>query len=115
MKKSLSERYLFRKLRVRTKIHGDSDRPRVSVYRSLKHIYAQIIDDVQGKTLAAATSNKKGAKASGIKAAQAVGQELAKKATAAGVKKVRFDRGGRAYHGRIKALAESLRQGGLEF
>ena len=104
-----------RRKRVRKSIVGTPERPRVSVYRSLKHIYAQIIDDSTGQTLAAASSlaleiaggNKDGAKA--------VGQALAEKAKEKDITKVCFDRGGRLYHGRIKALADAAREAGLEF
>jgi large subunit ribosomal protein L18 len=117
MIKIASERYKFRKLRVRSKIRNVSQNPRLSVYRSLKHIYAQIIDDVQGRTLVAASSRDKGLaeKASGIKAATLVGEALGKKAVQKGVTAVVFDRGGRPYHGQVKALAESARQAGLKF
>ncbi len=114
--KTSEERYTFRKLRVRSKIQGHGDVPRLSVYRSLKHIYAQIIDDVQGRTLAAASSREKEfTKVTGVKAATAVGQAVAKKAVQKGVQKVVFDRGARPYHGQIKALAESAREAGLKF
>ena len=111
-----SERYNFRKLRVRSKIRNVSQSPRLSVYRSLKHIYAQIIDDVQGKTLVAASSKDKTVtKGSGIKKAILVGEILGKKATQKGISAVVFDRGGRPYHGRVKALADGARQAGLKF
>ncbi len=110
------ERHEFRALRVRNNIRAISQYPRLSVYRSLKHIYAQVIDDVQGKTLAAATSKTKAAAGvSGIKAAQFVGEELAKRAVKSGVTQVVFDRGGRPYHGRVKALADAAREAGLKF
>ncbi|MBS1813768.1 MAG: 50S ribosomal protein L18 [Acidobacteria bacterium] len=105
--------------RVRAKVSGTAERPRLNVYRSLNHIYTQVIDDANGVTLASAsTIVKKGAdKTSGgnISAAQAVGKAIAEKAQAAGVKKVVFDRGGYLYHGRIKALADAAREAGLEF
>lgn len=114
--KSRVERYAFRKLRTRKKIFGTNERPRLSVYRSLKHIYAQLIDDLQGKTLAAASSKEKGfEKATGAKAAVLVGQALAKRATGKGIKKAVFDRGARPYMGQVKALGDGARQGGLEF
>jgi len=96
------------------KIIGSSERPRLSVYRSLNHIYAQIIDDLAGKTLAAASSLKikKGKKA---EKAEAVGAQIAKLAKEKGVKKVVFDRGEFLYHGRIKKLADAARKEGLEF
>ncbi len=106
----------FRKVRIRRVINGVPGRPRLSVFRSLKHIYAQIIDDVQGQTLAQASSREKAAGAvSGVKAATTVGELLAKRAVDKGVSQVVFDRGGRPYHGQVKALAESARQAGLKF
>jgi large subunit ribosomal protein L18 len=105
--------------RIRAKLSGTAERPRLNVYRSLNHIYTQIIDDANGVTLASAsTVAKKGAEqAAGgnIGAAQAVGKLIAERAQAAGVKKVVFDRGGYLYHGRIKALADAAREAGLEF
>lgn len=113
----LSKRgYNFRKIRTRSKIYGTTEKPRLSVYRSLKHIYAQVIDDSAGKTLLAVGSNMKNfVRSSGAETAGKVGELLAKAALAKGVKKVVFDRGGRLYHGRIKALAEAARAGGLKF
>ncbi|MGI9953023.1 50S ribosomal protein L18 [Moorellaceae bacterium AZ2] len=107
-------------LRVRKKIFGTPERPRLSVYRSLRHIYAQIIDDVGGRTLVAAStldpSLRNALPYTGNKeAAFKVGELLAKKALERGIKKVVFDRGGNIYHGRIAALAEGARAGGLEF
>ena len=111
-----SERYRFRKLRVRSRIRNVSANPRLSVYRSLKHIYAQIIDDAQGRTLVAASSKEKPvAGASGIAAATKVGELIGKKASEKGISAVVFDRGGRPYHGRVKALADGARQAGLKF
>jgi large subunit ribosomal protein L18 len=112
-----------RQIRVRAKISGTSERPRLSIFRSAKHIYAQVIDDVSGKTLAAAKDaeiKKADLKAvEGMQAktatAYAVGSLLAEKAKKAGVKTVVFDRGGNAYHGRVKALADGARAGGLAF
>lgn len=105
--------------RVRAKVQGTAERPRLNVYRSVNHIYTQVIDDANGVTLASAsTIVKKGAnKTTGgnIAAAQSVGKAIAEKAQAAGVKKVVFDRGGYLYHGRIKALADAAREAGLEF
>lgn len=112
---SREQRYQFRKLRVRTRIRTVADVPRLSVYRSLKHIYAQVIDDAQGRTLAAASTRDKGINATGVKAAAAVGQAVAKKAVQKGVQKVVFDRGARPYHGQIKAVAEGAREAGLKF
>ena len=110
-----------RKLRVRARLKRlPSERPRLSVNRSGKHIYAQIIDDAAGRTLAAASSLDAGLKGElksggNVDAAKAVGKLVAERATAAGVKIVRFDRGGFIYHGRVKAVAEGAREGGLEF
>jgi len=105
--------------RIRNKMTGSAERPRLNVYRSLNHIYTQVIDDASGKTLASASSVvKKGveAKAGGnVEAAKEVGKLIAERAQAAGVKKVVFDRGGYLYHGRIKALADAAREAGLEF
>ena len=102
--------------RVRKKIVGTAERPRLSVFRSSKHIYAQMIDDLSGVTLAAAGSRAKGAKpGSNIKAATEVGQKLAESAKAAGITKAAFDRGQYKYHGRIKALADAVRAGGIQF
>ena len=105
--------------RIREKISGSAERPRLNVYRSLNHIYTQVIDDATGKTLAqASTVQKKGdAKKVGgnVEAAKEVGKLIAERAQAAGVKKVVFDRGGYLYHGRIKALADAAREAGLEF
>lgn len=114
------QRYYFRKQRVRKKISGTSERPRLSVYRSSKYIYAQVIDDTAGKTLASASSldiakqNKK-LSAANIESAQQVGKTIAEKSVGLNIKKVVFDRGGRLFHGSIKALADSARQNGLEF
>ena len=112
--------------RVRKKIVGTAERPRLAVYRSNRHIYAQVIDDVAGRTLAAASSltlaasagsaGGKGGDGEDPKAkAKAVGAQVAEKAKAAGVTRVTFDRGGFRYHGRVQALADGAREGGLEF
>lgn len=108
---------LKRRLRVRGKISGTAARPRLSVFRSAKHIYAQIIDDVSAKTLAAASSMDKGFDGNGGNkdGAKKVGLALAANAKAAGVTEVVFDRGGFVYHGRVKELAEGAREGGLKF
>lgn len=114
--KSRKIRYQFRKLRSRGDIFGTDSRPRLSVYRSLKHIYAQIIDDMKGHTLVfASTQEKNFPKVTGVKAATTVGEALAKKASQKGITSVVFDRGARAYTGQIKALADSARQAGLKF
>ena len=109
-----------RHLRNRAKVYGTSERPRLNVFRSDSHIYAQVIDDDLGKTLVAASSldkelKEKVAVGSNKEAAKAVGDLVAKKAIDAGIKKVVFDRGGYIYHGRVKELAEAARQAGLEF
>ncbi|WP_445381455.1 50S ribosomal protein L18 [Robiginitalea sp. IMCC43444] len=104
--------------RIRKTSFGTTERPRLSVYRSNKEIYAQIINDVTGETLVAASSrDKELEKAKGTKSeiAVAVGKALAKKAQAAGIEAVAFDRGGYQYHGRVKSLAEGAREGGLKF
>ncbi len=105
----------LRKGRVRSRVNGTSVRPRLSVFRSNTQIYAQIIDDVTGKTLVSTSSV--GLKATGKKVDQAVnvGKDIAAKASAAGVKSVVFDRGGYKYHGRVKALADAAREAGLQF
>jgi large subunit ribosomal protein L18 len=109
-----------RKWSVRSGIFGSTERPRLSVFRSDKHIYAQVIDDYAGKTLVAASSVQKDVRGEmknggNIKAAVAVGKAIAEKAKSAGITMVAFDRGGRKYHGRIKALADSARKAGLKF
>ena len=106
--------------RVRTRVTGTPERPRLCVYRSLEHIYAQIIDDRNGRTLVSASSldgeTKKGLKGGGnIAAAKVIGKTVAERAKAAGVSKVVFDRGGYKYHGRVKALADAAREAGLKF
>jgi large subunit ribosomal protein L18 len=103
-------------LRVRKKVNGTPERPRLSVYRSNKEIYCQIIDDLAGRTIAAASSLEKGAVTTGNKTerAAAVGRLIAERAKAAGIENVVFDRGGFLYHGRVKALADGAREGGLQ-
>lgn len=103
-----------RALRVRNRIKRDTTLPRVSVFRSLNQIYAQLIDDVQQKTLVSCSSLDLEVKGTKTEVATAVGNELAKRALAHGVKQVAFDRGRFLYHGRVKALAEGLRAGGLQ-
>jgi large subunit ribosomal protein L18 len=101
--------------RVRKKISGTTERPRLAVYRSNRHIYAQMIDDVGGRTLvSSSTLMTNGKDADRIAQAKAVGKDLAKKARDAGISRAVFDRGGFQYHGRIKAVAEAAREGGLE-
>ena len=114
------DRLRQRKLRVRLRILGSETRPRLSVFRSNSHIYAQIIDDSVGRTLVAASSCDPGVKSQiksggNVEAAKLVGQVLAERAKAIPVVQVVFDRGGRLYHGRVKALAEGARSGGLKF
>ncbi len=101
--------------RVRVQVAGTPERPRLSVYRSLNHIYAQVIDDSTGRTLASASTVELKSGAGNATAASAVGKAIADKAGKAGVKQVVFDRGGFLYHGRVKALAEAAREAGLEF
>ena len=104
--------------RVRKKVQGSAERPRLAVFRSNKHIVAQVIDDRAGRTLAAASTlegDLKGGATSNKTAAQAVGRLVAERAKAAGVTKVVFDRGGFQYHGRVAALADAAREAGLEF
>ena len=108
---------LKRHKRVRAKISGTRERPRLNVFRSLNHIYAQIIDDVNGNTLVAASSVEKdfGATGGNCEAAKKVGQLVAERAIAKGIEEVVFDRGGYVYHGRVQSLAEGAREGGLKF
>ena len=103
--------------RVRAKISGTAERPRLSVFRSEANIYAQIIDDVAGNTLVAASSVEKGFEGNGgnIEAAKKVGAMIAERALAKGIEEVVFDRGGYVYHGRVQALAEGAREAGLKF
>lgn len=102
--------------RLRKRLEGTPERPRLAVFRSLKHIYAQIIDDTQGVTLVAAGSKQLGLTNGGNKeGAKQVGLELAKRAKEKGVASVVFDRGGYQYHGRVQSLADGAREGGLEF
>ncbi|MDH7571036.1 MAG: 50S ribosomal protein L18 [Armatimonadota bacterium] len=109
-----------RHLRVRKKVFGTAERPRLGVFRSSKHIYAQLIDDTQGRTLAAASTLEERLRSEGVKgankeAAKKVGLLVAERAKERGVTKVVFDRGGYLYHGRVAALADGAREGGLEF
>jgi large subunit ribosomal protein L18 len=102
--------------RIREKLSGTSERPRLNVYRSLNHIYAQVIDDQNGVTLASASTIALKSKTGGnVAAAKEIGKAIAEKAQEKGVKKVVFDRGGFLYHGRVKALADAAREAGLEF
>jgi large subunit ribosomal protein L18 len=117
LQKTKHRRQLRRRRHVRSHIVGSSERPRLSVFRSSKHIYAQLIDDLSGVTLAAASSRSKDNLPYGgnVKAAQAVGKKLAEEAKAKGITKAAFDRGHYRYHGRVKALADAAREGGLQF
>ena len=106
-----------RQKRVRSKISGTPERPRLNVFRSAKHIYAQVIDDMAGATLCSASSVEKNFDGPGSnkEAAQKVGKKVAERAIARGINTVVFDRGGYIYHGRVKELAEAAREGGLKF
>ena len=111
------------RLRIRKRIAGTAARPRLTVFRSVAHIYAQVIDDASGTTVAAASSGEPtlrasfpaGAKGGNLKGAEAVGAAVAERLIAKGIKQVVYDRGGFLYHGRVKALAEAARKAGLEF
>ncbi|MBV6645759.1 MAG: 50S ribosomal protein L18 [Cyclobacteriaceae bacterium] len=100
---------------IRRKISGTAERPRISIFRSNKAIYAQIIDDVNGKTITSASSVEVGKTSRNIEASKEVGKKLAEKAKSSGVENVIFDRSGYPYHGRVKALAEGAREAGLKF
>jgi len=109
-------RHVRRKRGLRKRIEGTPGKPRLTVYRSLKHTYAQLIDDLSGHTVAAAnTRQQKLDNGGNIDAAKQVGQVLAERATAAGFKQVQFDRNGFRYHGRVAAVADAAREGGLQF
>ena len=119
-KRERNNRRIMRHLRVRSKLSGSSTRPRLAVFRSLKHVYAQIIDDTHGMTLASASTldqNMRTEKEGKSKAdiSELVGANMAKQAKKKGIKQVVFDRGGYKYHGRVKALADAAREGGLNF
>jgi large subunit ribosomal protein L18 len=103
--------------RIRCKLAGSPERPRLAIFRSVAHIYAQVIDDSRGTTLVSASSVDKGAKSKGgnVAAAKAIGKLVAERAKDKGIKSVVFDRGGYKYHGRVKALADAAREAGLEF
>jgi len=104
-------------VRIRRAVKGSLDRPRLAIFRSLKHIYAQIIDDRSGRTIVAASSNDKQSTIAGgnLAGAKAIGKLVAERAMEHGIKQVVFDRGGYLYHGRVKALADAAREAGLEF
>jgi large subunit ribosomal protein L18 len=119
-KEDRNKRRRIRHLRVRKKVSGTPDRPRLSVYRSLNHIYAQIINDQNGTTLVSASTldpeiRSRGIKGGNVEAAKLVGELVARRAKERGITKVVFDRGGYLYHGRVAALAEAARAAGLEF
>lgn len=119
-KDNKKQRLLTRKRRVRAKVSGTPERPRLSVYKSNTNIYAQIIDDVNGKTLVSANTLQKDvaeglASKSNLEAASKVGEAIGKKAIEAGITEVAFDRNGNLYHGKIKAIAEGARSAGLKF
>ena len=103
--------------RIRRKLSGTAERPRLAVFRSVAHIYAQVIDDVAGTTVVSASSVDKGGKTNGgnVAAAKSIGKLVAERAKEKGIKSVVFDRGGYQYHGRVKALADAAREAGLEF
>ena len=109
------EQRKLRHRRIRAKVKGTSSKPRMSIFRSINHIYIQLIDDDAGKTLLAASSKEVKTKGKKVEVAGEVGKLIATKAQAVGIKKIVFDRGGNKYHGRIKQLAESARTAGLEF
>ena len=116
--KTKHRRQLRRRRHVRSKVKGTAERPRLTVFSSSKHIYAQLIDDLNGVTLATASSRTKGvgvAYGGNIKASQVVGKKIAEVALAKGITLAAFDRGHYRYHGRIKALADAAREGGLKF
>jgi large subunit ribosomal protein L18 len=103
--------------RIRRKVQGTAERPRLAVFRSVAHIYVQVIDDAKGSTLVSASSIEKATKTNGgnVAAAKAIGKTIAERAKEKGIKRVVFDRGGYQYHGRVKALADAAREAGLEF
>ncbi len=118
IQKAKAERRVRRRRRVRGSVQGTPERPRLSVYRSLNHMYVQVIDDIAGRTICSASTRDKGGagdKTGNAASAAAVGEAIAKKAASAGVTQVAFDRNGFRYHGRIKALADAARKGGLKF
>ena len=102
--------------RIRRKVRGTTERPRLAIFRSVAHIYAQVIDDAKGVTIVAASSSEKGSTATGgtVAAAKEIGKRVAERAKEKGITRVVFDRGGYLYHGRVKALADAAREAGLE-
>jgi large subunit ribosomal protein L18 len=119
MIKQISKDEIRRRIhtRIRRKVKGSEERPRLAVFRSVANIYVQVIDDRKGRTLVSASSIEKaaGAKGGNVAGAKAIGKLIAERAQAKGLKKVVFDRGGYLYHGRVKALADAAREAGLEF
>ena len=122
MAKRVSRGHIRKRIhaRVRKKIRGSGDRPRLNVFRSASHIYAQVIDDDQGRTLASASTVDKEVReqnrnGGNLAAAKVVGSRIAERASRLGIKRVVYDRGGYLFHGRVKALADAAREGGLEF
>ncbi len=121
--KTKDDRRVRIRLRLRKRIAGTKERPRLTVFRSVSHIYAQVVDDMSGRTLAAASSVEPSVKASfaknvrggNAKGAEAIGKAIAERAIAKGIKRVVFDRNGFLYHGRIRTVADAARKGGLEF
>jgi len=114
--KTITNKRIVRHRRIRAKVSGTETKPRLSVFRSNIHIFAQLIDDTTGKTLFSVSDIKtKKSKMTRVEMSKEAGLELAKKATEKGIKEVVFDRGGYKYHGRVKALAEGAREGGLKF
>ena len=122
MAKQISRGHIRKRIhvRVRKKIRGSGDRPRLNVFRSASHIYAQVIDDDQGRTLASASTvdkeiREQNRNGGNLAAARVVGSRIAERASRIGIKRVVYDRGGYLFHGRVKALADAAREGGLEF
>ncbi|MEW6216806.1 MAG: 50S ribosomal protein L18 [Candidatus Bipolaricaulota bacterium] len=119
IRKTRKEHRLKRKARIRRRVHGTVARPRLSVYKSLHHVYAQLVDDASGRTLASASTMCPELRDQGVKntvdGARAVGSLVAQRARESGIRQVVFDRSGYPYHGKIRALAEAAREGGLEF
>ena len=115
LKKIINKQRIRRRFRVRNKVRGNAEQPRLCVQRTLKHFSCQLIDDEAGKTLASASTHALGGEGGNCEAAGKVGKAIAEKAQAAGVSKVRLDRGSCKYHGRVAAFADAAREGGLQF
>ncbi|MFK8114701.1 MAG: 50S ribosomal protein L18 [Rubripirellula sp.] len=118
--KTIQKKRLRRRRHVRNRLRGSADQPRLCIHRSLKHFSCQVVDDESGKTLVSASTRDKAARSDvanggNCDAAVAIGKMIAEKATAAGIKAIKFDRGHCKYHGRVKAFAEAAREGGLQF